>query len=371
MDILIDNAGFVNKGAELMLRSVIEKAKERYPDGICAITPHSIGGVYAKSIGEGLAIYQDKKILVNVPQRFLNKIFYIKPSKIDMLLDAGGFQFSDQWISLFSRKSNDKAERYYRTLKNYGVKMVFLPQAFGPFTFPLAIDRIQIVYKYADLIFARDKVSYNHLVKLFGESKKIVLKPDFTNLLKPVIPLTQFMESNRFVCVIPNKKMITDTGKEISSQYVPFMQAICQYLIEKGEEVLLLNHEGKGDEEIIYRIQSGLPKEVKILSDLNALEVKAVIGKAKMLISSRFHGVVSGLSQGVCTFSTGWSHKYEELLADYEVDNNMMDIHQLDLNKEKIGEALVNPHSNYHVKHEVIKALEQKSNEMWDSIWGL
>lgn len=370
MNILIDNAGFVNKGAELMLRSVLEEAKAKYPNGICAITPHSIGGLYAKPIGEGLFIFQDKKILTGIPQKFLNKLFYIKPSEIDMLLDAGGFQFSDHWISLFNKKSNDNAGKCYRRLKKQGVKLVFLPQAFGPFTHPMAITRMEIVFKYADLIFARDKTSYNHLIKLFGESKKIVLNPDFTNLLKPVVPLTQFMEAG-FVCVIPNQKMITDTGKDISSQYLPFMQAICQFLIDKGERVILLNHEGKGDEKILFEIQKGLSIKVNMLNNLNALEVKSVIGKAKILISSRFHGVVSGLSQGVCTFSTGWSHKYEELLADYQVVDNYMDVRQLELSKQKIAEALNDPFSRYQVKQEVVKALERKSREMWDLIWSL
>src|SRR5690606_21817430 len=125
MNILIDNAGFVNKGAELMLRSVMEKSKEKYPNGICAITPHSIGGVYAKSIGEGLFIFQDKKILANLPQTYRHKIFYVKPSNIHMLRDAGGFQFSDQWVSMFTKKSNAKAGDYYKSLKNNGVKLVF------------------------------------------------------------------------------------------------------------------------------------------------------------------------------------------------------------------------------------------------------
>jgi polysaccharide pyruvyl transferase WcaK-like protein len=371
MNILIDNAGFVNKGAELMLRAVIKKTKEKYPNRHCVINPHTVGGKIAQPIGEGLYIYNDKSVFKYIPQKLLSKLFFVKPSEINLYLDAGGFQFSDQWIRTFSTESNRRVENYYNTLKSKGAKLVFLPQAFGPFTLPLAIERMQIVYKYADILFAREQASYDHLIKLFGESKKIILKPDFTNLLKPSVPLTQFIESNRYVCVIPNLKMLTHTSVDISSKYISFMTSLCQDLMDRGEDLILLNHEGKGDLEIIEKIQANLTSKALILTGLNALEVKAIISKMKLLISSRFHGVVSGLSQGVCTFSTGWSHKYQELLADYHVSDNLLDINDLELSKRKITEALITKESIYQTKPEVVKALELRSEEMWNIVFSL
>ncbi|KGO93361.1 polysaccharide pyruvyl transferase family protein [Flavobacterium subsaxonicum] len=371
MNFLIDNAGFVNKGAELMLRSVIEKTKEKFPGRTCIVTPHSVGGIYSQAIGEGLYIYQKSKILKYLPEKLLKKVYFVKPSQVDMLLDAGGFQFGDQWAAMFTKESNERARSYYKTLKDGGAKLVFLPQAFGPFTNAHAIERMQIVFEYADILFAREKISYDYLIKLFGESPKIVLKPDFTNLIKPKVPLVQFIENKRYVCVVPNRKMISDTSKEVSEGYVAFLTQMCQFFIDQGEELILLNHEGKGDEDIINKIRPQLSKEVLMLTDLNALEVKAIIGKTKLLISSRFHGVVSGLSQGVCTFATGWSHKYPELLADYKVSENLLDIMDVETAKSKVGEALKNANSIHHVKPEVIKSLEAKSNEMWDQVWKL
>jgi len=371
MNFLIDNAGFVNKGAELMLRSVIEKTKEKFPDRECIITPHSVGGVYAQAIGEGLYIYQKSKLLKYLPEKLLKKVYFVKPSEVNMLLDAGGFQFGDQWDGLYTKASNEKARNYYKTLKSNGAKLVFLPQAFGPFTKEGTIERMKIVFEYADVLFAREKISYDYLVQMFGENKKIILKPDFTNLIKPKVPLVKFIEDKKYVCVVPNRKMISDTKKEVSEKYIAFLTTMCQFLIDQGEEVILLNHEGKGDEDIINKIMPNLSKEVIMLTNLNALEVKATIGKMKLLISSRFHGVVSGLSQGVCTFATGWSHKYPELLADYKVSENLLDIMDVETAKSKVGEALKNTNSIHQVKPEVIKGLEAKSNEMWDLVWKL
>ncbi|MES2646519.1 MAG: polysaccharide pyruvyl transferase family protein [Bacteroidota bacterium] len=371
MNILIDNAGFINKGAELMLRAVIQKSKEKYPASRRVINPHAVSGNIAQAIGEGLYIYRPDLIAGVVPQTVLSKIFSVKANEIDLLLDAGGFQFSDQWINAYSEKGNQKLEKYYKTLKDNKAKLVFLPQAFGPFTLPLAIDRIKIVYKYADVLFARERISYDYLVKLFGESDKIVLMPDFTNLLKPKVALAQFIEDKKYVCVIPNLKMVSHTSKETSSGYIDFLIGICQDFIDKGEHLVLLNHEGIGDEEILNKIQAGLSKEVLKLNNLNALEVKAVIGKMKLLISSRFHGVVSGLSQGVVTFCTGWSHKYPELLADYKVPENLLDIGDLPLAKQKVWEALSNSNSVHHVKPDVITSLERQSGLMWEKAFSV
>ncbi|MEI6946697.1 polysaccharide pyruvyl transferase family protein [Paraflavisolibacter sp. H34] len=370
MNILIDNANFVNKGAELMLRSVIKESKKKHPGSRFVITPHSAGGNYAKPIGEGLFIYQRRKLFNYFPKSLLDKLYFVKPSKIDVLLDAGGFQFSDQWLGMYSAASNKKLEQYYKSLKENGTKLIFLPQAFGPFTHQLSIERMKIVFKYADVLFAREKVSYNYLVELFGENKKVILKPDFTNLLKPAVPTAKLVEDRKYVCVVPNYRMVTETSKEVSSQYLSFITKLCQYFVDRGEQLILLNHEGIGDEEIINKIQEGLSSEVLKLNNLNALEVKAVIGKMKLLVSSRFHGVVSGLSQQVCTFCTGWSHKYAELMADYQVPENLLDINDFASCQLKMEEALGNPRSVHHVSSEVIKSLEQKSQEMWKLVWA-
>jgi colanic acid/amylovoran biosynthesis protein len=89
-----------------------------------------------------------------------------------------------------------------------------------------------------------------------------------------------------------------------------------------------LNHEGREDLDIINRVNSRLSQRCPVISDINALEVKRVIGAAKIVVSSRFHGAVSGLSQAVPTFCTGWSHKYLELLQDYKVPEHLLRVDQ-------------------------------------------
>ena len=49
------------------------------------------------------------------------------------------------------------------------------------------------------------------------------------------------------------------------------------------------------------------------------IALKGIIGKASILIGSRFHALVGALCQSVPVIATSWSHKYEALLTEYGV----------------------------------------------------
>ncbi|MGB5943434.1 MAG: polysaccharide pyruvyl transferase family protein [Leeuwenhoekiella sp.] len=371
MNILVDNAGFINKGAELMLRSCEQEIKNKFKNAKLVINPHTVGGKTSKPIGEDFLIYQDHVAFSILPEKINRKFFFVKPNEIDYLLDAGGFQFGDQWATMFNTTSNRKASNYYKNLRKSGAKLIFLPQAFGPFKNVMAAERMKFVAEQAHLLFARDKISYQYLVDLLGKDDKIVLKPDFTNLMKPQVPLTQFINDKAHVCVIPNSKMMSATDEKVSNAYIDFMTTVCELFINANKSLILLNHEGDGDKEIIDKIQQNLTKKALVLSGLNAIEVKAVIAKMEILVSSRFHGVVSGLSQGVCTFATGWSHKYPELLGDFGVAKNLLDVLQPEIAHEKIITALKNNNSKHHTSPTAILAMEKKSKSMWEQVWSI
>ena len=80
-----------------------------------------------------------------------------------------------------------------------------------------------------------------------------------------------------------------------------------------------------------------------VLSGLSGIDCKAVIARAKLVVSSRFHGVVSGLVEGVPTLSTSWSHKYDELLKEHGRPGNALDVLDVDGSVAKACDALEHP----------------------------
>ncbi|MGJ5642469.1 polysaccharide pyruvyl transferase family protein [Formosa sp. S-31] len=372
MNVLIDNAGFVNKGAELMLFAVKAKIKNSYPNTKFVIRER-IASISLEQIKqEGFYVLKnlDSGKYKMIPDRFTHFLGLIRPSNIDLVLDAGGFQFSDLWENRYAEKgnTNDVIREYYRKLKSKGAKIVFLPQAFGPFNEKLSRERIEIIHEYADLMYARDNTSLKYLTDIVGVSSKIKLASDFTNLYKPSVPLVNLLPQGEYIGIIPNQKMITHTDSSVSNNYFDFLLKLCNKLVENGEKIVLLNHEGKGDFEIIKKLNSKLPEKVITLTDLNAAEVKAVISRFKLLVSSRFHGVVSGLSQGIPTFCTGWSHKYEELLNDYQVKNNYLPINSFSESFAKLSSVLEGKNSNHIQSKEIIDKLKENVDNMWTDI---
>lgn len=375
MFIQIDNVGFVNKGAELMLRSIIDRLKSEQVLQPKFVKGLNFPGSHEQIMSTGLFQFFDLqrykiKWQNHFKQNQLTQYGLVKSASIDVILDAGGFQFGDQLNKYYTDQRNKQLKEYYHQYKNNGSKIIFLPQAFGPFELPLAVERIKIAYEMADLIYAREKTSYEHLVNLFGPSDRIRLAPDFTSLISPDIPLRLYEKVKGGVCLIPNARMMDKTSREVADAYLDFLLKMTEFILDKGEKLILLNHEGEGDWQLINKILNNFKtrsENIVALNNLNALEVKAAIGHCKLLISSRFHGVVSGLNQQIPTFCTSWSHKYEELLADYEVSDNLLDATDIVQSLETINKALIDA-DIYLTKDDIIEKYKIESKEMWIDI---
>ncbi|WP_058835571.1 polysaccharide pyruvyl transferase family protein [Luteimonas abyssi] len=67
-----------------------------------------------------------------------------------------------------------------------------------------------------------------------------------------------------------------------------------------------------------------------IEQDINTDAIRALIEPCKLLITSRFHAMVAGLSLGVPVFVVGWSHKYGEVLEMFGCQDDAVDFAQLD-----------------------------------------
>jgi len=376
MYIQIDNAGFFNKGAELMLRAIIERVgKEKSRNAIFVAGEGCLGPTNNKEVRQA-GLYQipefyrfHYRLDKLLPQFAFEPYGLAKQESIHVILDAGGFQFGDQWAKGYTKEKNQQLADYYQKYKKNGAKIIFLPQAFGPFDDPLSQERMKIVFGMADLIYARENTSLNHLHTLLGEHAKIKLAPDFTSLVEADLPNQLYEKVKDGVCLIPNARMTDKTSNEVAEKYLDYLIAVGQHILKKGEKLILLNHEAEGDWHLIQSIKEKLSEtqNVVALNNLDAYLVKAVIGQSKLLISSRFHGVVSGLNQSIPTFCTSWSHKYEELLADYGLSGNLIDPLNISAALKKIDQALENPCA-YTAAPEIIHPLKQKSEEMWKEV---
>jgi colanic acid/amylovoran biosynthesis protein len=373
MKIQIDGIDTRNKGAELMLVAVLEQLEEVFPNS----------EVWLNHTGEfNPSILPSFKLDLKIPgMRWLSKLpikifrrlgrpfpitrltrYHVRKD-IDLLLDAGGFQFSDQW-KLTAKQVKEK-EKYYKKLKENGTRLVLLPQAFGPFKTTYGKQIVKILNHYTDLIFARDEQSYECLVNAGAEERKINISCDFTLPVKGITP-TPFQYLRGAVCLIPNHKMISPQ-KNNKDEYIGLLKNIIQFYEKKGQPVFMLNHEGFRDKDLCYQINAVNETKIPVVSGITAQEVKGLIGNSHTVISSRFHGVVSALSQGVPCLATSWSHKYEMLFKDFgQEDRILTEAADWVINKGKIV-AIEQNHETIAENIKAVKAsLLLKTKKMWE-----
>ena len=204
-----------------------------------------------------------------------------------------------------------------------------LPQALGPYGNQESKKCIQLVAERAEKIYAREKVSYNYLEQNLSKMDNVSICPDFTCLHHPN-ESTPIQIPRDYILIIPNSRMIDKTSNEVSTNYLLFLKTITEHLSNLGENVYFLNHEGIADERLLQELNLMLQKPLPIITKQAGIDIKKLILDSKLLITARFHGAVSGLTQGVPTLCTSWSHKYQELLSEHQCADNMLDILDID-----------------------------------------
>lgn len=372
MNIQIDGTGLQNKGAELMLYAILEQIQSRYPSA--TVYYNSLSGDISRIKTNLNFKHRTSLKFGRFPSAIfrrigvLNSIFdcYHPYEKIDYVLDGSGFKYGDQWK--YSADFYYSIELYYRRLKEYDSKIIFLPQAFGPFETSESRKIVDIINKYVDMVFAREIVSYNYLIEAGVNHTKVHLCTDFSIAVKGVI-MSEFCIKNG-VCVIPNMQMIKHSSIS-RTQYLTFLGKIVKKCQDLGYFPFFLNHEGGGDLEICRQINSSLASPIEVFSDLDAKQTKGIISQSYAVVSSRYHGVASAINQSIPCLATSWSHKYRELFNDFGLDEDF--VLKIDCSDEELFTKLntvLNFESNKSIS-QILKIRKDENlknvNEMWNS----
>ncbi len=364
---------FVNKGAELMLHAIINQIKEEMPDTLFAM--EKSGRVPADKLKEhgifqkfSLSKLNPDKLGGLVPEDMRKNAGFVLPREIEVVLDGSGFAYGDQWGA---QKAGARLADHIASWKKQGKKVIMLPQAFGPFTDAALIEKMKTILRHADLVFARDKISYEYLQQLTSDSQNIILKPDFTNLIKGTVP-ADFDRSSCEVAIIPNSKMIETADKEEAEAYVPLLSRLINIIIGLGHKPFFLIHESQSDAAIAEETNRQINQPLPVIREENPLHVKGIIGSSRAVVTSRFHGLVSCLSQAVPCLTTGWSHKYEMLLQDYQYPEGLVDVHSDDSTlRQKATLILTEPSATLIREKLTEQGTRQKqlSREMWQEVF--
>ena len=214
MKVFINGTNNANKGAELMFCAICQQLEKRYPESEIImpsymVSPWSSNKLkfnYRKhyKIIDFLSKYKVAGILrkLHLPYVFLLRNG-IASKDLDIMFSAHGYGFGDIWqkSSETGRIQND----YLRLLHKHGTKIIFLPQAFGPFSNPGSIATGKAILKYSDLVCAREKTSFDHLLSLQEDMSNVCIYPDFTAVVEGTDGISILEDA---IVLIPNMRMI-------------------------------------------------------------------------------------------------------------------------------------------------------------------
>lgn len=319
--ILMVGVEFNNQGAYLMLLAAAERIRTEF--GAVPVVEFHNGADFKKRFAGVHPLVPQRSFgvmtaLTKVP--FLRKLWkrfpWVLPTEIEAVFDGSGFRYGDQWVN----QSLDYTAGKLADWAARGVPVYMLPQAFGPFE-KTAAPSLKAI-RASRIVFARDpeSESYVRALKPAGAKGVLTRRPDFTAVLGGRFPAGQ--EKYRGgVPIVPNINIYSRADGDASERYVDNLAAIVTELSEQGLRPYGLAHEGRHDIDILQRVVERVKREsnidLEVVSGLDGVELKGLIGSAPLVVSGRYHAVVSALSQGVPTVIHGWSHKYEHVAADF------------------------------------------------------
>lgn len=238
----------------------------------------------------------------------------VQRSEIDGLVDISGYAYGDAWKS-----SGDRvlvAERY----RQRGKPVVLLPQMLGPFERTDSRSAFRRLAAAADLVYARDPVSLEYALDASDGGARIELAPDITIGFECPVPPLGWHE-RQAVYVIPNEKVLQKAGSEWGASYVEHMGRLVRVLHEQKASVELLLHESRGGDRDVAQeiVKSSGVGELPVREERDPIRLKRRLARARLVIGSRYHGLVSALSSGTPAIALGWAHKYRTLQNDFGV----------------------------------------------------
>ncbi|MDJ1181415.1 polysaccharide pyruvyl transferase family protein [Roseofilum sp. BLCC_M91] len=378
----IQGVDFINKGGELMTHAVVQHFADLEPGS--RVAAHLRMGTFDQREKTGLYhlswAYTEKAPqlghLINacatlIPQQLCHSLKLIRIQEVDAVLDASGFTYSDQqgaaMIEIMAKR--------LKLRKQEGKKVILLPQAFGPFKNQRVKKAFLEILENSDLVFARDRVSYEYLQNikdLLSKCPSIKKAPDFTNLVKGKVPEYFKPESSkRKGCIVPNYRMVQRTSSEVKEKYLDFLQICAKYLIEKDIEPFILIHETRTDYDLALKLQAEIGQSLQIIQEASPLYIKGILGNSFLVIGSRFHSLVSTLSQCVPCLGTGWSHKYEMLFDDYDCPECLISPVESEEKVHKTLDRLIEEPDRSNLMNRLhIASQEQKrlTTQMWEEV---
>lgn len=329
---LMQNIAVYDKNARFAVLSYYPKSDAGYADKVTILN----GSPKAVSVRFFQCCWVWFARLLHLPRCFWSHGTLKQIAEADYLLDAAGISFGDgrEKFTVFNILTILPALAA-------GTKVIKVSQALGPFKNFANRCMAGIFLPRIETIYARGAKTAAYLEELKLKNVECMSDAAFSlictdqdaqiarNLLRNVD------KSQKIIGISPSQ-VVFKLCEGMNKDYCGEMEKVAAEFIARGYHCVIFPHSArKGVEKthnndlpllrkFVSRLQLPANQVTVIDDELEAGELRMLIQQLDVLVASRFHAIISAMSEGVPAVVIGWSHKYQEVLEPFELDEFVM-----------------------------------------------
>jgi colanic acid/amylovoran biosynthesis protein len=262
------------------------------------------------------------------------------------------------------------------------VRVIKLSQAMGSFNNPLnrIVSRI-FLPALCERIYARGKVTVSHLEDLQIKPRLWDYAPDVALLYRSeyslsdenpallatqIETLTQLKSEGKTIIALSPSSVVFQQMHKTGEDYLAIFLKIIRDLSSSYHYLIVPNATRESSSKmrnndiiIIDQLRRRAERELpagswkrlhSVLYDINTAGSRDLLGFADVMVTSRFHGLISALSLALPVCVIGWSHKYLEILTEFGMEDFAIDYSEVDQTLSGVIQDLLDNAQDWHDK---------------------
>ena len=202
-------------------------------------------------------------------------------------------------------------------------------QAMGPFRSPVNRTLARLVLPRLRAVCARGAATERHCAALGLANVEPAADLAFTMHM----PDDAVVGNERPTIGLAPSAVVRGYCDSAGVDYVALMATLADRLIDRGYDVVVFPHSarrrvtgGRMDDRPVTRAVHAAAPRTRLVDDpLGPVQLRGLIAGLELLITSRFHAMISALATTTPVLVVGWSHKYAEVLDEVGLERCVVD----------------------------------------------
>ncbi|MEC6747644.1 polysaccharide pyruvyl transferase family protein [Marinilactibacillus sp. XAAS-LB27] len=295
-------------------------------------------------------------ILSNTNKKNLLFKRFMKRKNIHALVCLGGSIFSEfpGW-----EKSYQQRKDLWSFTKKQNKKLFVLGSNFGSYKSKEFYELYHNLFGIVDDVCFRDSASYQLFKQLDNVRKEADIVLDLS-----INKYNGIVENSVGLSVIDLEER--KNLKQFQTNYINQLSKTIDRFIEEGKQIYLFSFcEREGDELGTDKVLSKVKdkKNIVVVNYRgNIDEFLGVFSKVESMIATRFHSIILSLMYGKKIFALNYSKKSENLIKDYDLNIETLNIESIDdLNYDDIEKS-------FKHKNKSLPALKESSKRQFEKL---